>query len=107
MKNTTLRDLPPFSIRLQPELRAALEREAGINGRTLSAEIIRRLKASLDEPPMSAVEAMNRGESAFEVAVGGVVHRVQPRNDAHRMLLALFDAMGPDKQLALLTVLKR
>jgi len=105
MENTKLRDLPPFSIRLQPELRAALEREAGINGRTLSAEITRRLKDSLDVDHVSSVVHTGSGGPAPSQAAE--LPRQRPVSDAHRMLLALFDAMGPDKQLALLTVLKR
>lgn len=104
MENTKLRDLPPFSIRLQPELRAALEREAGINGRTLSAEITRRLKDSLDVDHVSSVVHTGTGPAPAHAAEAP---RQRPVSDAHRMLLALFDAMGPDKQLALLTVLKR
>lgn len=96
-----VRDIPPTGVRLQPDLRAALEREARINGRTLSAEIIRRLKASLDESHVSTVLRTGESPPAAEPA------RQRPVSDAQRMLLALFDAMGPDKQLALLTVLKR
>jgi hypothetical protein len=100
-----VRDITPTGIRLPPEIRAALEREASINGRTLSAEIIRRLKLSLEVAHFSAV--LQAGEPERAMAAEPVASYQRPITDAQRMLLALFDSMGPDKQLALLTVLKR
>jgi hypothetical protein len=96
------RDIPPTGIRIPLELRAALEREAQINGRTLSGEILRRLKVSLEERHVTSVQSPSQPQG-----MGAEAARQRPVSDAHRMLLALFDAMGPDKQLALLTVLKR
>lgn len=42
----------PYSLRLEPETRAKLEAIAKANGRSLNAEIVMRLEASLlNEPP--------------------------------------------------------
>jgi hypothetical protein len=100
-----IRDIAPTGVRLPPELRAALEREADINGRTLSAEIIRRLKLSLEVAHVSG--EVRTGEPERPGAAGAQPSYQRPVTDHHRMLLALFDAMPPDKQLALLMVLKR
>lgn len=79
-------------------MRDALVREAEINRRTLSSEIVDRLGQTLHGPDVDAevlAEWERTNKSFIEVS------------DAQRMLLSLFDAMPPDKQLALLTVLKR
>lgn len=97
MEPVKLRDIPPFSLRLHPELRTTLQREADIHGVTLHAEILQRLRVSLGGVG-EAYQAPQRAEGAASgLAIG----------DAQRMLLGLFDAMPPDKQLALLTVLRR
>lgn len=95
------REVTPTGIRIPLDLRAALEREAGINGRTLSGEIIRRLKLSLEVNHVSTV--LHTGES--KPAQSPAAQR--PMTDHQRMLLGLFDSLSPEKQLALLTVLKR
>jgi hypothetical protein len=92
------REPSPTTVRLPSDLRRALVREAAINSRTLSAEIIERLALTLHGPEMTdqllqKIEASKRA---------GVVV-----TDLQRVLLSLFDAMPPDKQLALLTVLRR
>lgn len=43
-----VRNLPPLSVRLRPQLRLALERAAIRNNVSLHAEIVRRLQASVD-----------------------------------------------------------
>jgi|GEM_PF-1161157 len=100
-----VRDIAPTGVRLQPELRAALEREASINGRTLSAEIIRRLKASLEVDHVRT--ELRLGEVAPTVQVSREGPAGKPLSDGQRMILAIWDQMPPEKQLALLTVLKR
>lgn len=97
--------IAPTTIRIPPELRDALQREANINGKTLSMEIVERLRRSLDDAELPPV--LRTGDTPASVYPAGENPRQRPVSDAHRMLLALFDAMGPDKQLALLTVLKR
>lgn len=43
------RDLPSFPLRMPPELRRAIENAAGESRRSLNAEIVARLEASLAE----------------------------------------------------------
>jgi hypothetical protein len=42
-------NIPPFALRMQPGLKAALEVAARDNGRSLNAEILARLERSLDD----------------------------------------------------------
>lgn len=110
-EGTRVSDVVAIGVRLQPDLRSQLEREAAINGRSLSAEILARLRASLDNPELANrlahARAMEVG-SAFLVAEPPPQGSpVPPLGDAQRMLLSLFAALPPDKQLALLTFLRR
>ena len=49
-----VRDLAPTAVRLTPEMRHALAREAAINGRSLHGEIVHRLKESMTDSGNSA-----------------------------------------------------
>lgn len=91
-----VRDLPPTAVRLSPELRHQLAREAAINGRSLHAEILHRLRQSLD--PDGAAAAANR--------VGEPRAAYAEHSDSERALLTLFKRLSPEKQLALLSLLK-
>ena len=91
-----VRDIAPFGLRLPPELRQALEREADIHNRSLTAEIIERLKRSL-EPQ----HAGRRGTHA--AAPEGVY---EPASDVERAMVAVFRRLPPEKQLALLSLFK-
>lgn len=91
-----VRDLPPTAVRLSPELRHQLAREANINGRSLHAEIVHRLRQSV-EPGGGAAAAHMAGES--RAAYG-------EHSDSERALLTLFKRLSPEKQLALLSLLK-
>jgi hypothetical protein len=96
------RDIPPTTLRLDPELRDELMRQATINGRSLSKEIELRLRDSLaaagraytSAPPVRAEEAPPKAQRAA-------------LSDHQRQLLSLFDTLTPDRQLALLTLLRR
>lgn len=90
------RDVAPTGVRLPPDLRDQLVREAAINGRSLSAEIIFRLKSSvpLDGP-------------ATRTAADRDGHYGPTLDDSQRQLVTLFSALPPEKQLALLTLLRR
>lgn len=102
-----LNAIAPTTIRIPPDLREDLQREANLNGRTLSAEIVERLRNSLKGRQISVVEALNTGESALAFSTGPAPVAELHRNNTHRLLITLFDALPPEKQLALLTVLKR
>lgn len=107
------RDIAPTGVRLPPALRDELVRQSTINGRSLSQEITVRLTASLREPGAAAHIAPTsgtRGELTNALTLGSKEHEEQygrALSEVHRQLNALFDALTPDKQLALLTLLKR
>jgi hypothetical protein len=90
-----VRDLSPTAVRLSPDVRHALAREAAINGRSLHGEIVHRLSQSL-------VTEQARQVRAHE-APAGYTPEVQ---DTERALLTLFRKMSPEKQLSLLSLLK-
>lgn len=46
----------PYSLRLEPEIRARLEAIAKTNGRSLNAEIALRLEASLQEDASQSID---------------------------------------------------
>lgn len=54
---------PPYSMRLDPDLRAKLEAIAKANGRSLHAEISIRLEASLQTQERPTVENQDLTES--------------------------------------------
>jgi hypothetical protein len=95
-------DIAPTTLRLAPALRDELMRQASISGRSLSQEISQRLQASLhgDTAPLQK-HGVQSHVGRYEVS------KSAPLPDAHRQLLALFEALTPDRQLALLTLLKR
>lgn len=117
-----VRDIAPTGVRLPPPMREALEREAEIHQRSLSAEIIHRLRATLDgsqapyqpsgalalsQPTLVVADPGRRSGSYLVESAGHLDRNAPPLSDGERMALSLFRAMPPEKQLALLTVLKR
>lgn len=110
-----VRDLPITGLRLQPELRATLQREANINRVSLNAECERRLLESVrrSRADGEASAAGSEGEQRPSlIALKPPRHQPAgidgaPLTDAERMLLSLFSSLSPDKQLALLTFLRR
>lgn len=96
-------DIAPTTLRLPPELRDVLVREAAMNGRSLSQEITYRLKASTQ----AARNKREHGAAVVAEEPRGAGFAGQMLSDAQRQLLSVFDALTPDRQLALLTLLKR
>jgi hypothetical protein len=94
------RDVSPTGVRLPPSLREDLLRQAAINNCSLSQEITRRLLESLRGPQGQPLATYRAAEPAPAGAT-------PPLGDHQRMLLAYFNAMPPDRQLALLAVLRR
>lgn len=95
-------DMPSFTIRIEPDLRDRLAREAFANGRSLSQETAMRIKASFEaEEPT----ALRKPAQVVHTAEPGAAFQQPQPTDSQRMLLALFDALTPDRQLALLTLL--
>ena len=114
-EGTRASDVVATGVRLPIDLREKLEREADINQRSLTQEILTRLRASFDSG-----ELQNRLEATRAIQLHGAMGAVlrahepqpmapvaQPLGDSQRLLLSCFAALPPDKQLALLTLLKR
>lgn len=98
-----IRDISPTAIRLHPQLREKLAREAAINNRSLHAEMLLALTAW--------VEPAQQGNAGVNTQKAHVTGENQPawppqQSDAERALISLFNRMSPEKQLALLSLLK-
>lgn len=90
--------ISPTTLRLDPELRARLSREATIAGHSLTAEIERRLVASFAPTASKTVRVEEPGPAWSPQA--------SPTLSEHqRLLLRAFSQLSPDKQLALLSLL--
>lgn len=99
-KETLVRNINPFGLRMQPELKETLDREAKINGRSLNAEIVARLQLSLD----NQVTAKN-GYTTDQHAASNYTAEVAPEiTYIERRLLDVFRRLPPEKQLALLSL---
>ncbi len=84
---------------MPPELKERLGREAEINGRSLNAEIVDRLRKSLEtRPPLSLV---GEGYQAQQPREG-----YDAITDIERQLLTIFRRLPVEKQLALLSLFK-
>lgn len=92
-----IRDLPPTAVRLLPETRQALAREAALNGRSLHGEIVMRLTNSMH---LGAPQTTSHGVRESDPV------QTNPLPDGERALLTAFRKMSPEKQLALLSLLK-
>jgi hypothetical protein len=75
------------------ELRELVKREAKLNGRSLNAEILTRLRASIDPQRRSGGSRTTAPERNGWVPT-----------DAERAMLAVFRKLPPEKQLALLSL---
>lgn len=91
-----MEDINPFGVRMQDELKEKLTREAKINGRSLNAEIVDRLKKSF-EPAI-------RTTGDYKVEQIGAQFIAPDLTDIERKLLTVFRRLPPEKQLALLSL---
>ncbi len=91
-----VRDLPPTAIRLSPDLRAELLRQAAINGRSMHAEIVQRLKDSIEgtKGARSAHPAQEERPAYTDL------------NDVDKSMLTVFRKLPVEKQLALLSLFR-
>jgi len=94
------REYPMFGLRMPPELRQSIEREAKINGRSINAEVVDRLKRSL----LDQAAIAQRGYGAMEEKRADEYANVV--TDVERQLLMVFRRMPVEKQLALLSLFK-
>lgn len=92
------RDIPPTGVRLPPDLREDLKRAAVANGRSLSQEITQRLRSTFAEPGRAVV---------VDTLDGPPTVQFKALTGSQRALLMHFGLLPPEKQLALLTLLKR
>ena len=87
------REINPFGLRMPVEVRELVKREAKLNGRSLNAEIVARLRASVDPP---------RSRSGSRPAAQA--RDIWVLTDAERAMLNVFRKLPPEKQLALLSL---
>lgn len=93
------RETPQFGLRMPADLREAIEKEASINGRSINAEIVSRLRNSLNNGvpatmSYAAKEPQNEQQRGSEIS------------DIERHLLTIFRRMPVEKQLALVSLFK-
>lgn len=85
-----------YVLRLPPDLKESLRKEARSNDRSLNAEIIQRLRRSLEPARRRSGYAAEEAPPPDYIAEG----------ETERALLAVFKRLGPEKQLALLSLFK-
>lgn len=88
-----VRDLPAYKLRMPPELRQELEKQAELRGRSLHAEILARVRETL--VPRARRSTQVEQPSADYVA-----------SDIEQKMLVVFRRLTPEKQLALLSLFK-
>lgn len=82
--------IAPFGVRMQPELKSRLEAVAASAGRSLNAEIVERLQASLRDPGASAAGERRKLELVAEFAEWCARHKLDPLQ-AIGMFCAAYD----------------
>jgi hypothetical protein len=101
MQRIRVSDLAPTTLRLDPVLLDQLKREAAMNRRSLSAEAEVRLANSFAAPGKVGQAYARASEPLPE-------HQRQSElNEHQRLLLSLFAALSPEKQLSWLNLMKR
>jgi hypothetical protein len=110
-----IRDIPPTGVRLSPELRAGLLREAAINNRTLHGEIVLRLVNSLEGGQTLPDSYATRATATVLHTTTGPTHHstsaqekspVDSLSEIDRAMLGVFRRLPPEKQLALLSLFR-
>lgn len=81
--DTPVAAIPPFGVRMQPELKRRLEEVARKNGRSLNSEIVSRLEKSLDEPIKGKTE-----KSFLMAEVETLRHQIRFQNTERQELEA-------------------
>lgn len=102
---------PRFLLAMPEETRVAIERAAFVNGRTVTAEINLRLKATL-QAEAAASKSTHTGTSYSAANIPTVVHTANDNGPAHALsgidqaMLEVFRRMPAEKQLALLSLFR-
>lgn len=96
-------------LRLPSALKAALQREAAIQGRTMTAEVNLRLQASLKEPIPASYTAPHTATAHTTLHEPGAQTQKSPADllsETDRAMLDVFRRLPPEKQLALLSLFR-
>ena len=96
--------IAPTGVRLPPELRDQLMREAAVNNRSLSQEITQRLKASFPKPALK--ELRDQAAHGVSEPLRHSAYVTALNTAAVDEVSRLMRQLSPEKQLALLTLLK-
>jgi len=98
-----MRNIAPFGLRMPAELRDKLEVAAKASRRSLNSEILERLACSLvsqavpvEPGDATVIQAVSQPQASYFL----------PENDYELQLVAAFRRLTPDKQLALLTLIR-
>ena len=111
------REVPQTVLRIHPDLRGELIRLAAANGRSLTKEISSRLSDSLtpNDLPSRLAQAIDLGRHLPASYTTPNASATYPANeqspavaltDIDRAMLAVFHALPPEKQLALLSLFR-
>lgn len=93
------RDITPYGLRIPPELKERLQEESIANGRSLNAELLDRLRRTIEQQDLIA----RNGYANVQDSLGAPS---AARTDAERAILAVFRGLPHEKQLALLSLFK-
>lgn len=75
-------NVPPFGLRMLPDLRARIEQAAADSGRSMNAEIIARLEQSFD-PIIVNVRETGDMYGELEKIVERVIRKVRSEEESH------------------------
>ena len=96
-------ELRPVMTRIPERLRGRLEREANSRGRSMNAEIVKRLQESFDIPEQAEAivhDVTSEVESAVDNAVFPIMKRLDELQSEIHTILARLESMVPASQLA-------
>jgi hypothetical protein len=88
---TRIANIPPFGLRLQPDLKARVDEAAKANGRSLNAEITARLEWSLEAETRG--ELVSGSNDALQTKVLMLENLLGVLTDAHAKMRADIDAL--------------
>lgn len=97
-----MREIAPFGLRMPAELKSRIDREAKGNGRSMNAEIIARLWASIE--PSAAIGTTQPMNVVMDPARPSYI--ASDLTEIERQLIAVFRRMPVERQLALVSLIK-
>ena len=96
------REAPKYLLRLPAEIGDQIRKEANLNGRSINSEIISRLQRSIEDQRAVRVN----GYKVAEAGLPPIPPEQLAADDNERAMLAAFRRLSPERQLALLSLLK-